>query len=316
MKCVMDAPPGRSHWIRWRYDIEHITDDDHPTFRQKRGPETPKKALPCKRNMIRIPARSAVPAPTEPPSASPPGSPSAPVTFTPAPPSQQDLEEVVVPKSSEANCIIYKNSKVKVAFCHLTPSLVKSELDTIDLTGETSDNNNLEGAPSSGRVDWPLKFVYSMSVGFDAMDTMSSDSRSVEERFRIAFNWDEETWPKTMFYAHQKTWKLATQEEKNQYIKAGLANAGLWTKFRHKVNTRFGGLAKLPHLGKGGKVKEKLLKGKKKQEQPHAKKVQVTIKEELKELHIEPQVMVKAEKQDIQVDVHHNVIYINDSDDE
>ncbi|KAG6835180.1 hypothetical protein H0H93_004239 [Arthromyces matolae] len=139
-----------------------------------------------------------------------------------------------------------------------TSSAVKSEpndnVPIVDLTttlSEDEDEKNPVDAPSSKRAAWPLKYVKAMADGFARMDSMSSDSRTVEERFTIAFPGYD--WPKTTYYLHSKYWAASTHEERTRYIDAGYVNDGLWKKFTREVLKRYGGQAKLPNFGKGGR---------------------------------------------------------------
>lgn len=99
------------------------------------------------------------------------------------------------------------------------------------------DDDVLGVRASSGHAAWPLKYVKSMAEGFRLMDTMEGELRS---RFTAAFGMN---FPgsKATFHTHANIWEAATEKQRDQYIKAGFTNQGLWKNFRHDVQNMYGG---------------------------------------------------------------------------
>jgi len=111
---------------------------------------------------------------------------------------------------------------------------------SFDFTAESDsdvDEDVLGVRASSGHAVWPLKYVRSMAKGFRLMDTMEGELRSCfTSAFRMNFPGSKAT-----FHTHTNIWEAATEKQRNQYIKAGFTNEGLWKKFQHDVQNMYGG---------------------------------------------------------------------------
>ncbi|KAF9538563.1 hypothetical protein CPC08DRAFT_717549 [Agrocybe pediades] len=134
---------------------------------------------------------------------------------------------------------VVKKESVETGTLHRVqqlPKKVKVKPSAVEVL--VIDDEELAGTSSSAHGRWPLKYYKAMASGFERIDTMTGP---VHARFTAVFGEiDNIKFPSPRtYYKSYAAWDSASPALKEQYLKAGYTDEGLWKHFVRDVRKCF-----------------------------------------------------------------------------